>query len=565
MFKKKSSFVVVFLAFLLFLAACGNGNGGDSVANDADDDNDVDVVEVDVDDDDNGEVESPGDEPEVEDGLDHLIVGIAVEVRTLDLHGTNDMGSAQVSRQIFETLVLQDEDMNIIPGLAHSWEQYNDRVWEFQLNDGVYFHNGDRLTAYDVEATFHRAAESAQIAAIVGMIDPDTIEVVDELTIRVGTPEPFAPFLSHLAHSAAGIKNINELQAAGAGGEAEELDANIDRAPVGTGPFQVVNASDWVSGDRIVLTRVDDYHGTIAGRDLPSFSQLTFRFMPEASTRVVALETGEIHIDLNPQPDDFSRIEDTANLRLDWVEGLRTEYMGMNVEHEYLSDVRVRQAINYAVDVEAIIDAIYQGHGAVGQTQLAANVFGHNPNIEGFPFDVDRALELMAEAGFEDGFSIDLYANTERQDRVNIAQIVEQQLGVINIDVNIITIEWAQMLDVLDEGGADLFMLGWTTVTGDGDYGLFPLLHSSQHGPPGNYTRFAHEEVDRLLDAARESIDTEVRLAYYFEAQEILRDETPWVIMLQERPSVFINYNIVHNFRLNPIGTHYLGDIVLGE
>jgi len=543
------------------MVACGNG---DSDSNGGDGDNDVDDEVVDEVDDDNGAADDDdnGADLDTDGGLDHLIAAIAVEARTLDLHGTNDMGSAQVSRQIFETLVLQDEQMNIIPGLAHSWEQYDDRVWEFQLNDNVYFHNGDRMTAYDVEATFLRAADSPQIAAIVGMIDPDTIEVVDELTIRVGTPEPFAPFLSHLAHSAAGIKNINELEIAEAEGGSEDLDNNIDRMPVGTGPFQM---DDWIGGDRIVLTRFDDYHGTIAGRDLPAFSQLTFRFIADASVRVVTLETGEVHMDLNPQADDFPRIEGIDGLRLEWVEGLRTEYLGMNVEHEVLSDVRVRQAINYAIDVDAIVEAIYQGHGTVGQTQLAASVFGHNPNIEGFPFDVDRALELMAEAGYEDGFSIDLYANTERQDRINIAQIVEQQLGMINIDANIVTIEWAQMLDVLDEGNADLFLLGWTTVTGDGDYGLFPLLHTSQHGPPGNYTRFSNEDVDQLLDSARESIDTDARLAYYFEAQEILRDEAPWVIMLQERPSVFLNYNVVQNFTPNPIGTHYLGNVILGE
>jgi peptide/nickel transport system substrate-binding protein len=500
-----------------------------------------------------------------DNGLDHLIVGTAVEPRTLDLHGTNDVASAQITRQIFETLVLQDEQMNIIPGLAHHWEQYNDRVWEFHLNDDVYFHNGAKMTAYDVEATFRRAAESAQVAAILGMIDVDTIEVVDELTIRVGTPEPFAPFLSHLAHSSASIMNADALAETTAEGASEDLDANIDRLPIGTGPFKLERDADWMSGDSIVLTRFDDYHAISASRNLPEFSRLTIRFISDASARLAALETGEIHMDLDPITDNFPRIETTDNLRLESVDGLRTEYLGMNNEHPYLGNPLVRQAINYAIDVETIVETIYQGHGAVGQTQLAANVFGYNPNIEGYPFDVDRALELMAEAGLEDGFSIVLHANTERQDRINIAQIIEQQLGAINIDVSIVTMEWAQLLTLLDEGNSDMFLLGWTTVTGDGDYGLYPLLHSSQHGPAGNYTLFTNAEVDRLLDAARSSIDVQERSDLYFEAQEILRMEAPWVVMLQERPSVVINENVVYNFVLNPIGTHYLGDIRLGE
>ena len=494
---------------------------------------------------------------------DELVVGIAIEARTLDLHGTNDVGSTQVSRQIFETLVFQDEDMNILPGLAHTWEQYNDSVWEFQLNEGVYFHNGQPLTAYDVAATFERAADSPQVAAILGMIDVSTIEVVDDLTVRVGTAEPFAPFLSHLAHAAAGIMNAEDLANAE---DSEDFDTNLDRHPNGTGPFMVVEATDWVSGDRINLARFDDYHATIDGRDLPSFSQLTIRFIGEPNARMVALEAGEIYIDLTPTTENFDRVANAEGLRLESAAGLRTEYLGMNNEHEHLSNPLVRQAINYATDVEAIVEAIYQGHGAVGQTHLSANVFGHNPDIEGFPFDVERAQQLMAEAGLEDGFSISLHVNTERQDRVDIAQILEQQLRAINIDINIISLEWAQMLVLLDEGEPDLFLLGWTSVTGDGDYGLFPLFHSSQHGAPGNYTRYTNAEVDALLDAARISVDADERLDYYHRVLEILRDDTPWVVMLQEEPSAFVNYQrITGGFAINPVGTHYLGNITLSS
>ena len=498
--------------------------------------------------------------------LDHLIVGIAIEARTLDLHRTNDVGSSQVSRQIFETLVFQDDDMAIIPGLAHHWELYNDRVWEFHLNEGVYFHNGQPLTAYDVAATFERAAESPHIAAILGMIDVSTIEVVDDLTIRVGTEEPFAPFLSHLAHAAAGIMNAEDLANAEEPEDPEVLDTDLDRHPNGTGPFMVVDAREWVSGDQIQLHRFDDYHATIPGRDLPSFSQMTIRFIGEANARMVALEAGEIHIDLTPTAENFARVENTEGLRLESAAGLRTEYLGMNVEQEYLSNPLVRQAINYATDVQAIIDAIYQGHGAAGQSHLSANVFGYNPDIEGFPFDVERARELMAEAGFEDGFSVTLHANTERQDRVDIAQILEQQLREINIDITIATFTWPELLNILDAGEADMFLIGWTSVTGDGDYGLFPLFHSSQHGSAGNFTRYNNPEVDALLEAARISTVTEDRLAYYHRILEILRDDTPWVVMLQEEPSAFVNYDIVlDGFSINPVGTHYLGDITLGS
>lgn len=500
-------------------------------------------------------------------GEGELIVGIAIEARTLDLHRTNDVGSTQVSRQIFETLVFQDNDMNIIPGLAHSWEQYDDRVWEFHLNEDVYFHNGQQLTAYDVATTLERAAVSPHITAILGMIDVSTIEVVDDLIVRIGTYEPFAPFLSHLAHAVAGIMNAEDLANAEDLDDPEAaLDTDLDRHPNGTGPFMVLDARDWVSGDRIELHRFDDYHATIPDRDLPSFSQMTIRFIPEPNSRMVALEVGEIHIDLTPTAENIARVENEDGLRLESTAGLRTEYLGMNVEHEHLSNPIVRQAINYATDVQAIVDAIYQGHGAVGQSHLSANVFGHNPDIEGFPLDVPRARELMAEAGLADGFSITLHANTERQDRIDIAQILEQQLREINIDINIATFTWPEILNMLDAGEVDMFLIGWTSVTGDGDYGLFPLFHSSQHGSAGNFTRYNNPEVDGLLEAARISTVTEDREAYYHRILEILRDDTPWVVMLQEESSAFVNYNIVlDGFAVNPVGTHFLGNITLAS
>jgi len=494
---------------------------------------------------------------------DELVIAMPQEPRSLDLHRTNDQPASIVTRQIFETLVLQDENMDILPGLAHHWEPYNDRVWEFHLNEDVYFHNGERLTAYDVAASLTSAAQSPQVAAVMSVIDVDTIEVVDELTVRVGTAEPFAPFLSHLAHTAAGIMNADDIASAEEPDDADDFTTNLDRHPNGTGPFMVVDPLDWVSGTQITLHRFDDYHGTIPGRDLPEFSIMTLKFIGDPMARMAALETGEVHIDLNPTVENFARVEGAEGLRRDSIPGLRTDYLGLNQEHEHLSNRLVRQAINYATDVEGIIDAIYEGHGVVGQTVISASVFGHNPDIEGFPFDVDRARELMEEAGLEDGFDITLHVNTERQDRIDIAQILQQQLREINIEINIVTIDFPQLLDLLDDGEADLFLLGWTSVTGDGDYALFPLFHTSQHGSPGNYSRFSNAEVDALLEEARVSTDPDERLDIYFRVQEILREEAPWIIMLQEEQHAFVNYDVVSNFVVSPAGSHFFGNVTL--
>ena len=483
---------------------------------------------------------------------DSIVVGSAAEVRSIDLHATNDQASAMIINHIFETLIIQDENMELHPGLALDWELVEeDRIWEFNLREDVYFHNGEQFTAHDVAFTFNRAAASPHVEAILGMVDPATIEVVDEHTVRVGTYEPFAPFLSHLAHSAAGI--MNEV--------AVEQADDVERQPVGTGPFTL---QEWTTGDKIVLERFEDYHASIPGFDVPTIREITVRQMPDPTSRLNALETGEIDMDLNPQVDNFSTIESYDNLEIISVKGLRTEYVGMNNTHPHLSNPLVRQAINYAIDVNDIVDNIYNSHGIAGATVVSGSVFGHNPNIEPFPYDAERARELMVEAGLEDGFSATIYANSERQDRVDIVTIVANKLAEIGINLEVQTMDWPTLLTVLDEGEADMFALGWTTLTGDADYGMFPLFHSSQQGPAGNQTFFANDDVDRLLDAARSSTDTSEREDYYFEAQEILREEAPWIIMLQEEPTIALLRSI-EGFTLLPTMSHYFGNITFSE
>ena len=485
-----------------------------------------------------------------EGGRDYVIAAQASEAISVDIHGTNDIPSAQIHRHIFETLIFQDVDMNLHPGLATSWELIDDRVWEFTLREGVYFHNGDYFTAEDVAFTFTRAAQSPAIGPILGMIDVSTIEVVDTYVVRLGTYEPFAPFLFNLAHAASGIMNERAVEEAG---------DQVGREPVGTGPFTLY---EWTPNQQAVLVRFEDYHGEI--RPIPTMNRIVIRQIPEASSRLIELETGGIDIDLNPVPDNFSRIEELGEFNIVTIPGLRTEYIALNHRHEHLGDRRVRQAINYAVDVDAIIQAVYNGHGTTGASVISENIFAHNPAIEPYPFDLDRARELMAEAGLETGFSANIYANSERQDRVDIVTIIANQLAEINIELNIVTMDWPSLLEYIDGGEAPMFALGWTATTGDADIALFPLFHTSQIGPAGNRTAFSHPRVDELLEIGRANSDVDIRKEAYFEIQEILREEAPWLITVQETPTVVVRDSI-QGFAVDPVQSNYLGDLTFSE
>ena len=476
---------------------------------------------------------------------DTLIVAVGGNINSMDLHGTNDIASTQVHRQIFETLVFQDENMDIHPGLAHDWRliENSDRVWEFDLLEDVYFHNGERMTAYDVAFTMDRASRSPHVAAFLDIIDADTIEVIDDNTIRIGTHEPFAPFLSHLAHPSAGI--MNEMAV-------EEAGDDVDREPIGTGPFKFVS---WAAGDRIVIERFDGYHG-----ESPQMREITFRMISDGQARTMAIETGDVDIALSPLPVDLTRLEENDNVTVVNRPGLSVAYMGLSDDHEHLSNSLVRQAISYAVDNTAIVNAAFEGRSNVATTPITPDVFGFNPDVEMFPHDVERARELMIEAGLEDGFSFTITVNSENQQRVEMATMVRNQLQEINIDAEIHQLDWPTFLDDADNGRLESFFMGWIATTGDADYALFPSFHSTSINGGGNSSLFANDRVDELLELARVSTDDNERIEAYHEVQVILREEAPWVLF--NRDYVFVAMrNNVRGFEVQPSQAHFFGNV----
>lgn len=474
-----------------------------------------------------------------------LVVAQNADAITLDPHGTNDVNSAIVMTQIYQTLVNQDENMEIYPGLAESWEQIDDLTWEFNLREDVYFHNGEPFTAEDVKFSFQRASEAAVVAPIVGEINADSIEIIDDHTVRVGTHEPFAPILAHMAHIAAAIINEEAVNEHG-----EDFGQN----PVGTGPFEFVN---WNVGDRVELVRNENFHG-----DLPEFEELVIRSITEASSRTIELETGQVDIALQLAPADVRRVDEHADLTLFEETALATSFIMMNMQQEPFDNILVRQAINYALDVETIIYAVTEGTGIPGRGPIGENVFGAHPDIENYPFDVERAQELMDEAGI-DGFSTELTI-PNAQTSIDIATIVANQLSEIGINVEIDVLEWGVFTEVVDAGEHDMASMGWGSITGDADYGLYPLFHSSQWGAAGNRAFYANDRVDELLDYARGTTDEQARLDAYHEVQEIIMEEAPWVVLNHQLIAIGTQ-NSVNGFIAYPTNAHPFWNVYFTE
>ncbi len=489
--------------------------------------------------------EEPVDEEPVDD--QNLVIAIGAEPESLDSLLMNSAPAATVSEHMVETLVYLAVDGTLEPGLAESWEPTEDGMaWDLKMREGVTFHDGEPFNAEAVKYNLDRfmaygdfEGETAAIYAF--LLDQiNEFEVIDEYTLRLHLDQQFAPIISHLSHSFVGMHSPASLEALGADEALEN--------PVGTGPFKVIN---WDRGEEISMERNEDYWG-----GAPELETVTFKFVPESSSRVIMLETGEAHAIMAVPPTEIDRLEADAEIDVVFENSVRVIYMGFNMEREPFDDARVRQALNYAVDKQAIIETIFQGVGEPSSAPVVPAVFGYE-QVGPYEYDPERAMELLEEAGYGDGFEVELFHPTGRypQDDV-VTEAVQAMLAEVGVSASLTTYDWGTYLDTVivppEDAEHDMYMLGWGTVTLDADYGLYALFHSTQWPPRNNVSYYANADVDALLDEARVTPDTGVREGLYAEAIELIWDDAPWLFLHNEGQVNAVRSN-VHGLIHHPL------------
>lgn len=456
---------------------------------------------------------------------DTLTIAIGAEPESLDPVNMTSAPAATVGEHAVERLIYMEEDGELTPMLATSWESNDDgTVWTFQIREGVEFHDGESLDAEAVKANLDRFIDPDVGAAYAFLLgDVESIEATGEYELTIRLQSSFAPILSHLSHSFIGI--ISPASFADLGPD------DTTDAAVGTGPYELI---EWNRGDSITMARNENYYG-----NLPEIPNLVFQFIPEDSARMVALETGEADAVMRVPPQDADRLDADPDIDVVYETSVRTIYIGFNNEMEPFTDERIRKAFNYAVDKEAIVDAILDGNAFVADAPVVPAVFGHT-SAGPYEYDPDRARELLAEAGYEDGLSVTLHHPSGRYllDST-IAEAVQGMVSEVGIDMTLETREWGAYLDFTGQGPDDaeyeMFMLGWGTVTLDADYGLYALLHTNQWNPNGNNRGFySNDEVDDLLDQARVETDPATRESIYAEAITLIWDDAPWLYLHNE-------------------------------
>ncbi len=454
---------------------------------------------------------------------DTLVVAQTSDIISLDPHKTNDSFSSTAIVQIYDCLVDLDTEMNIVPGIATEWYQVDDTTWEFKLREGVKFHNGDELKASDVKFTFDRHIDPETAAPAAFMLSSlESVEIIDDYTVRFHTTEPCASLPYNLTHDDMAILSEKAVTEAG--------DAYGEN-PVGTGPFKFVS---WTKNQEMVLERFDDYYQGPA-----ALSKIVIRIIPESATAIAELKTGGVDIVLNLSSQYASQFSEGSGLVLEQFPVFTAVYLSFDMRQEPFDNVLVRQAINYAIDKESIIKMAYGGYAEELVGPLPPQVHGASQDLEGYTYDVEKAKELLTEAGYPDGFSTTLYVDT---DEVNnkVATVIQSQLKEINIDVQLQVLEWGAFLEQTAQG-LPMFLLSWTTVTADADNGMYALFHSSAQGSQGNRTFYANERVDELLDSARAEFDEEARLAMYAEASQIIVDDAAWASLVVKQYLVGMN------------------------
>lgn len=475
---------------------------------------------------------------------DTVIFAQGADVTSFDPQIGKETPAVAVTNNIYDTLVDVDPvSGEIVPQIATSWEQLDDLTYRFKIRTGLKFHNGEDLKADDVKFSLERAINSASVSYLVDFIDSVTIE--DDYTVVIKTKAPYAPALRNLAVPYAAIV------------PKDYVEANPDilkTAPVGSGPYKFVS---WSQNDNVKLEAFDDYY---AGA--PKTKYVEMKVIPEAAQRTIALETGEIDIAYDLTTSDANRVKNEKGLELLEVPSLSCFYISFNTKKAPFDNKLVRQAINYAIDRELLVETVNGGSGEPANALIAPAVFGYyNPGE--FEYNPEKAKELLKEAGYPNGFTCTLWVNNN-QSRVEMCQAIQAMLMDIGITCKVEVLEFGAFISRTTAGEHDMGYFGWVTSTKDADYTYYSLEHSSQQGAAGNRSFTADPTIDSLVEKGRTSADTSVRLEAYKELAIYLKD------FMNNAPIIYTTINAginskVQGFELDPIGYHKLQNVQVAK
>ncbi|KQN72387.1 ABC transporter substrate-binding protein [Devosia sp. Leaf64] len=487
-----------------------------------------------------------------------LVIGQIAEPASLDPHVSTAANDFRIAVNIYDGLVRNTPGtLEIEPALATDWTISDDGLeYTFNLREGVTFHDGTPFNAEAVKFNFDRMLKEDHPFASTGPFplafffsSVKDVAVVDDLTVKFTLNEPFAPFMSNLASPTGLIVSPAAV---------EQYGKDYGRHPVGTGPFKF---EEWQSNTSVVASRNDAYWD-----GAPSLEAVIFRPITDANTRVAEMLSGGIDVLLETPPDNVAQFRDDANYQVVEAVGPHVWYVMLNAKDGPFADKRVRQAVNYAVNKESLVNDVLQGTADVsaGPIPPAFN-WAYNEDVAPYPYDPAKAKELLAEAGAEGAKLTFLVTEggSGMLDPVPMGTAIQADLAAVGLDVEIKTYEWNTFLSEVNpglEGKGDMAEMAW--MTSDPDTLPFLTLRTAAFPAEGgfNSSYYSNPEVDALLDKARLSTDPAERGEFYKQVQAITHEDAPWLFVANWKQNAVVT-SAVGDFELQPDFSLVLRDV----
>lgn len=493
----------------------------------------------------NTSVGQNGGESQEEAAKTTLVIAQSADLTTLDPQNSLSTNGERVFRNLFSRLFYRDANMEIQPELVASYEQVDEVTWRFTLKENVFFHNGDPLTAKDVKFSLERVMNDQTLKEYPYFTQLAEVRVIDDLQLEIVTDGPMPTLLRLLAKSGADILPQKYFSEVG-------LDGFLQK-PIGSGPYKLV---EWKRDDRVVMEAFEDYFG-----GTPRWKSVIVRAIPESSTRVGELLTGGVDLATDIPPNEWDRIDSEEGVSL--VKGDTTRVMLLVVrttEGFATADPRIREAIDLAINEKAIVDSVLRGTGVPVRSRVPVGVFGANPDLyDTYVYDLDKARQLIKEAGYENGLEITLTASRGRYPLdAEVAQLIASMLGEAGITVNLQILESSAFLDVYNgNANKELLMIGLADGLLDASYSL---VHYTKDRASGQ-TDYYNEEVEQLFHLAARNLNVEERSQQYQKIQAIVAEERPHIFLFQQGTTYGVRDGI--HFQPNLDESIYFSDISL--
>jgi len=478
---------------------------------------------------------------------------------------TDGTSSNAATHTLYNRLVeFETGTTKIIPALAESFKVSKDQlIYTFKLKKGIKFHQTAYFTptrdlnSSDVLFSFDRqrlkdhpyhAVGGGNYEYFDGMemgkIIKD-IKAIDPLTVEITLSKPNAPFLANLAMSFMSILSKEYADQL----EKQNKKENIDREPIGTGPFSFMS---YAKDNAIKYKSHDKYFGKRGNVD-----KLIFAITPDASVRTQKLKVGECQFIAEPSPSDIGELKKNSKVTVMEANGLNVGYLAMNVNKKPFDNLKVRQAIHYALNRKSYIDAVYMGSASVAKNPIPPTIWSYNNAVVDYDFDLTKAKSLLKEAGFKDGFETEMWtlpvSRPYNPNGKKMGELMQADLSKIGVKVRLLTFDWPTYLKKSKEGNHSLIQFGWTGDNGDPDNFMGTLLTCDAVNDGSNYARWCNKEFDKFILDARESTDMKKRIKNYSEAQKVFKKNAPWVTLAHSIQFRAMTKGL-KNYKLDPLG-----------